>query len=164
MGCFFTQQNRSGENLVSYLADVNLADKDGKTPFDLATDKEIKTLLKEAAEKTDDVNPVSEPSTDSEGDQEEDAGIREKEKQESAGQEIQIEEQPSSFLSNLFYILTKPFCLIVSFVGGFFSWLFGYDEPSTESDQTIVPEQPSNSGEEELTNYQKSVENSHNII
>ncbi|WP_264707716.1 MULTISPECIES: ankyrin repeat domain-containing protein [unclassified Wolbachia] len=68
------------------------------------------------------------------------------------------EEQPSSFFSNLFSILMKPFSLIGSFFGNFFSWLFGSDEPSTESDQIIAP---SNSGGEELTNYQ---EGDHNII
>uniref|UniRef100_A0AAU7YMH5 Ankyrin repeat domain-containing protein n=1 Tax=Wolbachia endosymbiont of Oeneis ivallda TaxID=3171168 RepID=A0AAU7YMH5_9RICK len=68
------------------------------------------------------------------------------------------EEQPSSFFSSLFGILIKPFSLIGSFLGGFFSWLFGSDEPSTESDQIIAP---SNSGGEELTNYQ---EGDNNII
>ncbi|WP_353280459.1 ankyrin repeat domain-containing protein [Wolbachia endosymbiont (group B) of Silvanus unidentatus] len=68
------------------------------------------------------------------------------------------EEQPSSFFSSLFGILIKPFSLIGSFFGGFFSWLFGSDEPSTESDQIIAP---SNSGGEELTNYQ---EGDNNII
>nr|WP_253308835.1 ankyrin repeat domain-containing protein [Rickettsia endosymbiont of Ceutorhynchus assimilis] len=68
------------------------------------------------------------------------------------------EEQPSSFFSSLFGILIKPFSLIGSFLGGFFSWLFGSDEPSTESDQIIAP---SNTGGEELTNYQ---EGDNNII
>ncbi|OJH31615.1 MAG: ankyrin repeat domain-containing protein [Wolbachia endosymbiont of Armadillidium vulgare] len=65
------------------------------------------------------------------------------------------EEQPSSFFGNLFSILMKPFSLIGSFFGGFFSWLFGSDEPPT------VLEQLSNSGGEELANYQ---ENSDDII
>ncbi|WP_349968311.1 hypothetical protein [Wolbachia endosymbiont of Armadillidium arcangelii] len=67
----------------------------------------------------------------------------------------QTEEQPSSFFGNLFSILMKPFSLIGSFFGGFFSWLFGSDEPPT------VLEQLSNSGGEELANYQ---ENSDDII
>jgi len=40
----------------------------------------------------------------------------------------QTEEQPSSFFGSLFSILTKPFSLIASFFGGFFSWLFGSNE------------------------------------
>ncbi|WP_246485332.1 hypothetical protein [Wolbachia endosymbiont of Erebia cassioides] len=58
----------------------------------------------------------------------------------------------------LLNIIMKPFSLIASFFGGFFSWLFGSDEPSTEYDQIIAP---SNSGGEELTNYQ---EGDNNII
>gem|GEM_PF-6014627 len=57
--------------LIDYLENVNLADKNGKTPFDLTTDEEIKALLKKAAGNPDDVNPVDESSTDSEGVQEE---------------------------------------------------------------------------------------------
>ncbi|WP_353274585.1 ankyrin repeat domain-containing protein [Wolbachia endosymbiont (group B) of Hofmannophila pseudospretella] len=68
------------------------------------------------------------------------------------------EEHPSSFFDNLLNIIMKPFSLIGSFFGGFFSWLFGSDEPSTESDQIIAP---SNSGGEELKNYQ---EGDNNII
>ncbi|MFP3015556.1 MAG: hypothetical protein ACEY3B_04565 [Wolbachia sp.] len=40
----------------------------------------------------------------------------------------QTEEQPSSFFGSLFSILMKPFSLIASFFGGFFSWLFGFNE------------------------------------
>lgn len=174
--------------------DINLADKDGNTPFDLAKTEEIKALLKKAAEKTDD----SSVSTDSEGDQEEDTepednvqpSLQEQkeESQEFIAEEVsdvQIEdadnghsidialtkngvnprsesstseEYPSSFFDNLLNIIMKPFSLIASFFGVFFSWLFGPDEPSTESDKIIAP---SNSGGEELKNYQ---EGDNNII
>ncbi|MFT4328082.1 MAG: ankyrin repeat domain-containing protein [Wolbachia pipientis] len=174
--------------------DINLADKDGNTPFDLAKTEEIKALLKKAAEKTDD----SSVSTDSEGDQEEDTepednvqpSLQEQkeESQEFIAEEVsdvQIEdadnghsidialtkngvnprsesstseEYPSSFFDNLLNIIMKPFSLIASFFGVFFSWLFGPDEPSTESDQIIAP---SNSGGEGLKNYQ---EGDNNII
>uniref|UniRef100_A0A1A9VK18 ANK_REP_REGION domain-containing protein n=1 Tax=Glossina austeni TaxID=7395 RepID=A0A1A9VK18_GLOAU len=142
---------------------VNAVDEDGKTPLDLTTNEEIKTLLQNA-EKTD---LVDESSTDSKGDQEEDAGTQQKEKQEdnaqpgsditeqeadktvNSGSETQTEEQPSSFFGSLFSILMKPFSLIASFFGGFFSWLFGSDEPmqsSSESEQPVVLELPSDSG------------------
>ncbi|MBA8756904.1 MULTISPECIES: hypothetical protein [Wolbachia] len=42
----------------------------------------------------------------------------------------------------------KPFSLVASFFGGFFSWLFCFDEPtqsSSESDQPVVLESPSSS-------------------
>lgn len=52
------------------------------------------------------------------------------------------EEQPSSFFGNLFSIITKPFSLIISFFGGFFSWLFGSngeeaDESNSQSDVSL---------------------------
>ncbi|WP_241653931.1 ankyrin repeat domain-containing protein [Wolbachia endosymbiont of Nilaparvata lugens] len=173
--------------------DINVKDKDEKTPFDLAKTEEIKALLLQIIEKTDD----SSASTDSEGDQEEDTEqegnvqpvIQVEEKSQEIiveevsdvqiedadnGHSIDIaltqngvnprsesstnEEQPSSFFDNLLNIIMKPFSLIASFFGGFFSWLFGSDEPSTESAQIITP---SNSGGEELTNYQ---EGDNNII
>ncbi|AGJ99263.1 Ankyrin repeat domain protein [Wolbachia endosymbiont of Drosophila simulans wNo] len=191
--------------------DINVKDKDEKTPFDLAKTEEIKALLKKAAEKTDD----SSVSTDSEGDQEKDAGQegnvqpslqeQKEESQELIAEEIsdvQIEdadnghsidialtkngvnprsesstneEHPSSFFDNLLNIIMKPFSLIGSFFGGFFSWLFGSDqttgqeplsnsvgdESSTKPDQTTMQESPSNSGGEELKNYQ---EGDNNII
>ncbi|UVW83568.1 ankyrin repeat domain-containing protein [Wolbachia endosymbiont of Aedes albopictus] len=161
------------EALIKAKANVNIKDEDRNTPLDLTTNKEIKTLLQNA-EKTD---PVDESSTDSKGDQEEDAGTQQKEKQEGnvqPGSDItgqnsdntqpqpdnnkeeektntinaekgtdikaegvkavapiepaQTEEQPSSFFGSLFSILIKPFSLIASFFGGFFSWLFGSNE------------------------------------
>ena len=45
----------------------------------------------------------------------------------------QTEEQPSSFFGSLFSILMKPFSLIASFFGGFFSWLFGSDEEKSDT-------------------------------
>jgi len=45
----------------------------------------------------------------------------------------QTEEQPSSFFGSLFSILMKPFSLIASFFGGFFSWLFGSDTDESTS-------------------------------
>lgn len=171
--------------------DINVKDKDEKTPFDLAKTEEIKALLLQIIEKTDD----SSASTDSEGDQEEDTEqegnvqpvIQVEEKSQEIiveevsdvqikdadnGHSIDIaltqngvnsrnesstnEEQPSSFFDNLLNIIMKHFSLIVSFFGGFFSWLFGSDESSTESDQIIAP---SNSGGEELKNYQESDNN-----
>ncbi|UIP92657.1 hypothetical protein JSQ73_005855 [Wolbachia endosymbiont of Anopheles demeilloni] len=173
---------------------VNAQDKYGKTPLDLASIEEIKTLLLKPPKKIDD----SIASKDNEVGQEEDAGQEgnvqpnlqeQKEKsQEIIAEEVsdvQIEDADnghsidialtqngvnprsesstneellSSFCSSLFGILIKPFSLIGSFFGGFFSWLFGFDEPSTESDQIIAP---SNSGGEELKNYQ---EGDNNII
>lgn len=141
---------------------------------------------------------MDESSTDSKGDQEEDAGTQQEEKQEGnvqprsditgqnsdntepqsdnnkkeeektntisaeKGTDIkdegvkavalietaQTEEQPSSFFGSLFNILMKPFSLVALFFGGFFSWLFGSDEPiqsSSESDQPVVLESPSSS-------------------
>lgn len=145
--------------------DINAKDRDGNTPLDLARTEEIKTLLKEAVERTDD---GGESSTGNEGDQEGDA---EKEKQESeedsdqsqrvqgisiekgidvktegehpaSKEPTQTEEQPSSFFGNLFSIITKPFSLIISFFGGFFSWLFGSngeeaDESNSQSDVSL---------------------------
>ena len=66
--------------LIKAKANVDIKDEDEKTPLDLTTNEEIKALFKKAAEKPDDVNPVDESSTDNEGDPEEDAGTREKEK------------------------------------------------------------------------------------
>jgi hypothetical protein len=60
------------------VADINAQNDKGETPFDLATDDKIKTLL-QPTEKSD---PVDESSTDSKGGQEGDA---------------QTEEQQSSF-------------------------------------------------------------------
>ncbi len=88
------------------------------------------------------------------------------------------EEQSSSFFGNLFSILMKPFSLIGSFLGGFFSWLFGSDqttepeplsnsggdELSTKLDQTTMQESLSNSGGEGLKNYQEGDKNSFDII
>ncbi|NEV49241.1 ankyrin repeat domain-containing protein [Wolbachia pipientis] len=42
------------------------------------------------------------------------------------------EEQPSSFFGSFFSIITKPFSLIISFFGGFFSWLFGSNEEKSD--------------------------------
>jgi ankyrin repeat protein len=191
--------------LIRAKANVNIKDKDGKTPFDLTTDEEIKALLKKAAEKTD---PVDESSTDSKGNQEEDADKEKQEgnvqagpdviKKENSEEESQRkqdingekgtdektgsaqpvaptesnapiqsgdvqgtistgeegtaaptqnngsttsaeEEQPSSFFGSLFSILMKPFSLIASFFGGFFSWLFGSDtdESTSETDANV---------------------------
>ncbi|WP_250294643.1 ankyrin repeat domain-containing protein [Wolbachia endosymbiont of Oedothorax gibbosus] len=114
---------------------VNAVDEDGKTPFDLATDDKIKTLL-QPTEKSD---PVDESFKDSEGVQEEDA------------EPAQTEEQPSSFFGSLFSILMKPFSLIASFFGGFFSWLFGSDEPtqsSSESDPLVESDSPPSSSDD----------------
>lgn len=54
----------------------------------------------------------------------------------------QTEEQPSSFFGSLFSILMKPFSLIASFFGGFFSWSFGsneekIDESTSQTDASI---------------------------
>ncbi|WP_264687200.1 ankyrin repeat domain-containing protein [Wolbachia endosymbiont (group B) of Rhopobota naevana] len=43
------------------------------------------------------------------------------------------EEHPSSFFDNLLNIIMKPFSLIASFFGGFFSWLFGSDTDESTS-------------------------------
>lgn len=56
----------------------------------------------------------------------------------------QTEEQPSSFFGSLFSILMKPFSLIASFFGGFFSWLFGsneekIDESTSQTDASVSP-------------------------
>lgn len=104
------------EALIKAKANVNIKDEDEKTPLDLTTNKEIKTLLKEAGGKTDDVNSVDKSP--------EEKGSEDVEPVEPA----QTEEQPSSFFGSLFSILMKPFSLIASFFGGFFSWLFGSDE------------------------------------
>ncbi|MDE5060927.1 MULTISPECIES: hypothetical protein [Wolbachia] len=53
-----------------------------------------------------------------------DAGTQQPNDNGSTGEE----EQPSSFFSSLFSIVTKPFSLIISFFSGFFSWLFGFNE------------------------------------
>ncbi|WP_353285417.1 ankyrin repeat domain-containing protein [Wolbachia endosymbiont (group A) of Beris morrisii] len=72
------------EALINAEANVGAQDKYGKTPFNLTTDEEIKTLLK-AAENPGD-GSVDKPSTDNEENSEEDAGTREKEKQEGDAQ------------------------------------------------------------------------------
>ncbi|MGL9779895.1 MAG: ankyrin repeat domain-containing protein, partial [Wolbachia sp.] len=93
---------------------VNATDQDGWTPLHWTRIDEIKTLLQNA-EKTD---PVDESSTDSKGDQEEEPA--------------QTEEHSSSLFGSLFSILMKPFSLIASFFGGFFSWLFGSNEEKAD--------------------------------
>ncbi len=67
--------------LIKAGANINVKDKDEKTPFDLTTNEEIKTLFQKAAESPD-AGLIDEPSTDSKGVQEEDAGTEKKEKQE----------------------------------------------------------------------------------
>ncbi|WP_070356805.1 ankyrin repeat domain-containing protein [Wolbachia endosymbiont of Drosophila incompta] len=140
--------------------DVNIEDKHGNTPFKLATDEGIKTLL-QPAEKSDD-GSAGGSSTDSEGGQEEEKRVgddtelqsdnsKEGEKTSTTSAEqgtdvqdndvgpvastepAQTEEQPSSFFGSLFSILMKPFSLIASFFGGFFSWLFGSDEEKSDT-------------------------------
>ncbi|WP_264705088.1 ankyrin repeat domain-containing protein [Wolbachia endosymbiont (group A) of Gymnosoma rotundatum] len=154
----FAAQNNNKEivdALIKAGADVNIKDEDGKTPLDLTTNEEIKTLLQPAEESDD--GSVDESSTDSEGGPEEEKRVGddtelqsdnskegEKTSTTSAEQGIgvqdtdvgpvastepaQTEEQPSSFFGNLFSILMKPFSLVASFFGGFFSWLFGFNE------------------------------------
>ncbi len=137
--------------LIEAGADVNKKNKDGKTPFDLAEDDGIKTLLK-TAEKPD-INPVDESLKDSEGVQEEEEeedsnqSQREQDINGEKGTDVttgsaqpvastepaQTEEQPSSFFGSLFSILMKPFSLVASFFGGFFSWLFGSDEEKSDT-------------------------------
>lgn len=59
-------QNNNEEIVVALIkagADVSITDKDGNTPFNLATDEKIKTLL-QPTEKTD---PVDESPTESKG-------------------------------------------------------------------------------------------------
>ncbi|RDD35703.1 ankyrin repeat domain-containing protein [Wolbachia endosymbiont of Cylisticus convexus] len=135
-------------------ANVNAKDEDEKTPLDLAKTEEIKALLLKAIEKT-----VDESSTNSEGVQEEEEEEDEEEDDDddvvvvvAPTEPAQTEEQPSSFFGSLFSILMKPFSLIGSFFGGFFSWLLGSDEPSTESEQPTV------------LDYQKGVHDSDDII
>ncbi|GKS78887.1 hypothetical protein wHma_08940 [Wolbachia pipientis] len=140
--------------------DVNIEDKHGNTPFKLATDEGIKTLL-QPAEKSDD-GSAGGSSTDSEGGQEEEKRVgddtelqsdnsKEGEKTSTTNAErgtdvqdndvgpvastepAQTEEQPSSFFGSLFSILMKPFSLIASFFGVFFSWLFGSDEEKSDT-------------------------------
>nr|WP_320157510.1 ankyrin repeat domain-containing protein [Wolbachia endosymbiont (group A) of Anomoia purmunda] len=146
--------------LIKAKATVDIKDEDENTPLKLTTNEEIKALFKKAAKELDDANPVDESSTDNEGDPEEDAGTPQGTTSAGQGTDIkaegvepvaptepaQTEEQPSSFFGSLFSILMKPFSLIASFFGGFFSWLFGSDEPtqsSSESDQSVVLESPS---------------------
>ncbi|WP_353280887.1 ankyrin repeat domain-containing protein [Wolbachia endosymbiont (group B) of Tholera decimalis] len=174
--------------LINAEANVNAQDKYGKTPLDLASTEEIKTLLLKPPKKIDDsiASKDNEVGQEEDAEQEGNAQLslqeQEEESQEISAEEesdVKIEaadnghlpyaeptqnrvstneEQPSSFFDNLLNIIMKPFSLIASFFGGFFSWLFGSDEPSTEYDQIIAP---SNSGGEELTNYQ---EGDNNII
>lgn len=133
--------------LIGYSKNVNIVDEDGKTPLDLAKTEEIRTLLLKAAENTVD-GSVDESSTDSE------EVLTTGSAQPIAPTEpAQTEEQPSSFFGSLFSILMKPFSLIASFFGGFFSWLFGSDEPiqsSSESDQPVVLESSNNSGDHDI--------------
>ncbi|BET33462.1 ankyrin repeat domain-containing protein [Wolbachia pipientis] len=176
------------EALINAEANVNPQDKYGKTPLDLASTEEIKTLLLKPPKKIDDsiASKDNEVGQEEDAEQEGNAQLslqeQEEESQEISAEEesdVKIEaadnghlpyaeptqnrvstneEQPSSFFDNLLNIIMKPFSLIASFFGGFFSWLFGSDEPSNEYDQIIAP---SNSGGEELTNYQ---EGDNNII
>lgn len=88
--------------LIKAKANVNIKDEDGRTPFDFIINEEIKALLTNAQNPDD--GSVGGSSTS------------------------QTEEQPSSFFGSLFSILMKPFSLIASFFGGFFSWLFGSNE------------------------------------
>ncbi|PBD16151.1 ankyrin repeat domain-containing protein [Wolbachia endosymbiont of Drosophila subpulchrella] len=146
--------------------DVNIEDKHGNTPFKLATDEGIKTLL-QPAEKSDD-GSAGGSSTDSEGGQEEEKRVgddtelqsdnsKEGEKTSTNSAEqgtdvqdndvgpvastepAQTEEQPSSFFGSLFSILMKPFSLIGSFFSDFFSWLFGSntDESTSQTDASV---------------------------
>ncbi len=137
--------------------DVNIEDKHGNTPFKLATDEGIKTLL-QPAEKSDD-GSAGGSSTDSEGGQEEEKRVgddtelqsdnsKEGEKTSTTSAEqgtdvqdndvgpvastepAQTEEQPSSFFGSLFSILMKPFSLIASFFGGFFHGCLGLAKKS----------------------------------
>ncbi len=137
--------------------DVNIEDKHGNTPFKLATDEGIKTLL-QPAEKSDD-GSAGGLSTDSEGGQEEEKRVgddtelqsdnsKEGEKTSTTSAEqgtdvqdndvgpvastepAQTEEQPSSFFGSLFSILMKPFSLIASFFGGFFHGCLGLTKKS----------------------------------
>ncbi|AAS14111.1 ankyrin repeat domain protein [Wolbachia endosymbiont of Drosophila melanogaster] len=137
--------------------DVNIEDKHGNTPFKLATDEGIKTLL-QPAEKSDD-GSAGGSSTDSEGGQEEEKRVgddtelqsdnsKEGEKTSTTSAEqgtdvqdndvgpvastepAQTEEQPSSFFGSLFSILMKPFSLIASFFGGFFHGCLGLTKKS----------------------------------
>ncbi len=113
--------------LIKAKANVNIKDEDGRTPFDFSINEEIKALLTNAQNPDD--GSVGGLSTS------------------------QTEEQPSSFFGSLFSILMKPFSLIASFFGGFFSWLFGSDEPiqsSSESDQPVVLEPPNSSGDHDI--------------
>jgi Ca2+-dependent lipid-binding protein len=50
----------------------------------------------------------------------------------SAGEGTQTEEHSSSLFGSLFSILMKHFSLIASFLGGFFSWLFGSNEEKAD--------------------------------
>ncbi|MFP3014819.1 MAG: ankyrin repeat domain-containing protein [Wolbachia sp.] len=184
---------RAVEDLLEKGANVNAENRDGNTPLDLARTEEIKTLLKEAVERTDD---GGESSTGNEGDPQKDAGAQQPDdnkkggagegtsvesaskeptqteeqpsssgnaeglqkdagtqQKEGQGDNVQLhpdsnegnseeEEQPSSFFGNLFSIITKPFSLIISFFGGFFSWLFGSngeeaDESNSQSDVSL---------------------------
>ncbi len=163
MGYADRPANASAETvkfLIKKGADVNIENEDGNTPFKLATDEGIKTLL-QPAEKSDD-SSAGGSSTDSEGGQEEEKRVgddtelqsdnsKEGEKTSTTSAEqgtdvqdndvgpvastepAQTEEQPSSFFGSLFSILMKPFSLIASFFGGFFSWLFGSDEEKSDT-------------------------------
>ncbi|WP_065095071.1 ankyrin repeat domain-containing protein [Wolbachia endosymbiont (group A) of Nomada ferruginata] len=73
------------EDLIRAGADVNKKDKNGDTPFDLATDDKIKTLL-QPAEKSDDGLGGKSPESN-EGNPGEDTGTQQKEKQEGNAKE-----------------------------------------------------------------------------
>ncbi|QMV45717.1 hypothetical protein HC358_00995 [Wolbachia pipientis] len=176
---------RAVEDLLEKGANVNAENRDRKTPLDLTTDEDIRTILKNA-EKPDDVNSVGESSTGNEGDPQKDAGTQQPDdnkkggagegtsvepaskeptqieeqpsssgnaegpqkdvgtqQKEGQGDNIQShpgsnegnseeEEQPSSFFGSFFSIITKPFSSIISFFGGFFSWLFGSNEEKSD--------------------------------
>ncbi|WP_264338448.1 ankyrin repeat domain-containing protein [Wolbachia endosymbiont (group A) of Cheilosia soror] len=153
--------------LIKAKANVNIKDEDGKTPFDLAEDDGIKILL-QSVEESDDVNPVDKSSTGSEGVQEEEEedsnqSQREQDINGEKGTDVttgsaqpvaptepaQTEEQPSSFFGSLFSILMKPFSLIASFFGGFFSWLFcsDTDESTSQTDADVSLLKLNSSGE-----------------
>ncbi|WP_353277454.1 ankyrin repeat domain-containing protein [Wolbachia endosymbiont (group A) of Agelastica alni] len=150
--------------LIKAKANVDIKDEDEKTPLDLTTNKEIKALLQPAEESDD--GSVDGSSTESEGVQEEEEEEEEEEDSNQSQREqdingekgadvqdkgvnpvaptepAQTEEQPSSFFGSLFSILMKPFSLIGSFLGGFFSWLFGsneekIDESTSQTDANV---------------------------
>ncbi|MGL9779767.1 MAG: ankyrin repeat domain-containing protein, partial [Wolbachia sp.] len=127
---------------------VNATDQSGWTPLHWTRIDEIKTLLQNA-EKTD---PVDESSTDSKGDQEEEPA--------------QTEEHSSSLFDSLFSILMKPFSLIASFFGGFFSWLFGSNEEKADefTDDTLLKLDSSDKEKTDLQSDEDSEDSSDNHL